>query len=180
VIGFLDESGFMLQPVVRRTWSRRGVTPSLRCWDRRDRLSVIAAILVPPSRERHRLRSAFRVHRRNIRAVQVLAFIKLLRRTARAPLILVMDRCNIHRAAIVRRWVEQQGGMVEIEWLPPYAPDLNPVEAGWSNAKYARLANFVPVDVDHLHTRVGTTLRGHRHRPNLLASFFDHAGLRQC
>jgi hypothetical protein len=44
---FLDESGFMLQPLARRSWAPRGQTPVIRCWDRRDRLSVIAAILVP-------------------------------------------------------------------------------------------------------------------------------------
>jgi len=33
-IVFIDESGFMLQPVVRRTWAPRGETPILKSWDR--------------------------------------------------------------------------------------------------------------------------------------------------
>ena len=41
-IVFLDESGFMLHPVVRRTWALRGQTPVLACWDRHERLSVIS------------------------------------------------------------------------------------------------------------------------------------------
>ncbi|MFN7019780.1 MAG: transposase [Phycisphaerales bacterium] len=61
-IVFYDESGFMLRPLVRRSWAPRGQTPILRCWDRRDRLSVIGAITVPPSRERHRLSAVFRIH----------------------------------------------------------------------------------------------------------------------
>jgi transposase len=39
---------------------------------------------------------------------------------------------------------------VEFEWLPAYAPELNPVEARWSNTKYSDLANFVPDDTPHL------------------------------
>src|SRR5258708_706431 len=40
---FLDESGFMLTPTVRRTWAPQGETPMLSCWHPRR----------PPSRARH-------------------------------------------------------------------------------------------------------------------------------
>src|SRR5271156_5742859 len=46
---FLDESGFMLTPTVRRTWAPQGQTPLLSCWDRRDRLSAISCITVSPT-----------------------------------------------------------------------------------------------------------------------------------
>ena len=49
---FLDESGFMLTPTVRRTWAPQGDTPLLSCWDRRDRLSAISCITVSPQRAR--------------------------------------------------------------------------------------------------------------------------------
>ena len=45
---FLDESGFMLTPTVRRTWAPCGQTPILRAWDRRDRISAISSITVSP------------------------------------------------------------------------------------------------------------------------------------
>ncbi|WP_162271832.1 transposase [Gemmata sp. SH-PL17] len=35
---------------------------------------------------------------------------------------------------------------VHLERLPPYAPELNPVELVWSWLKYAQLSNFVPRD----------------------------------
>ena len=38
---FLDESGFMLQPLRRRTWAPRGQTPIHYAWDRHDRWSVM-------------------------------------------------------------------------------------------------------------------------------------------
>ena len=38
---FLDESGFMLQPLRRRTWAPRGQTPVQYAWDRHDRFSVL-------------------------------------------------------------------------------------------------------------------------------------------
>ena len=51
-IVFLDETGFMLQPLNRRTWAPRGETPVQYAWDRRDRLSVIGALTLSPVRQR--------------------------------------------------------------------------------------------------------------------------------
>lgn len=51
-IVLIDESGLMLQPVVRRTWAPRGQTPIQHSRDGRDRLSVISAISMAPRRRR--------------------------------------------------------------------------------------------------------------------------------
>jgi hypothetical protein len=75
---FLDESGFMLQAVCRRTWAPRGQTPRLRQWDRRDRLSAISALTVAPRRRRFGLYWALYPH--NIRRAEVLRFVQALRR----------------------------------------------------------------------------------------------------
>jgi len=53
----------------------------------------------------------------------------------------------------------------ETEWLPAYAPELNPAEMLWNHTKYADLANFIPEDVNDLHQSVvfpsGTHARRH-------------------
>lgn len=60
----------------------------------------------------------------------------------------VMDRLNVHRAAV--RELHQAGATwLHVEWLPPYAPDLHPVEAIWGNTNCSIVANFVPDDIDH-------------------------------
>lgn len=47
-IALLDEAGFMLAPLARRTLAPRGQTPILDCSDRHDRISVISAITLSP------------------------------------------------------------------------------------------------------------------------------------
>ena len=163
----------MLQPVVRRTWAPQGQTPILRCWHRHDRLSVIAAISVSP--QRHRLGLWFDLHRHNIRTDEVLTFLLALRRRLRR-LIVVLDRWSVHRAA-VRRLLERHPRSVSVEWLPAYAPDLNPVERVWAHTKYADLANYLPDDLDAVATAVTDSLEAKRTEQALLRSFFTHAGL---
>ena len=163
----------MLQPVVRRTWAPRGETPVHRSWDRHDRLSVISALTVSP--QRHRIGLYFSIHHDNIRAKEAGQFVRRLRRQLGGrKLLLVWDRLNTHRSAAPRL---SRSGAIAIDWLPPYAPDLNPVEAIWRHAKYADMANFIPDDLRHLEAELIVSLGYQRRDRDLLRSFFRHAGL---
>lgn len=184
---FYDESGFMLRPLVRQTWAPRGITPIVRCWDRRDRLSAIGGIVVPAAalrtRERpaprHRLSAVFRIHTSNIKTPQATEFLRALERHVKGPLIVVQDKLNVHKAAI-RRWLRSRPAdapRVMVEWLPSYAPELNPAEQLWNNGKRVDLANVAPADRNDLRGRVRRSLIRQRCSPNLLASAFDHARL---
>lgn len=170
----MDESGFMLQPVVRRSWAPRGQTPIQYSWDRHDRLSVISAITLAPWRRR--LGLYFQIHDHNVRFPEVMEFLRLLRRHLRRKFILVLDRYSAHHKA-VRLLQAKHPEWFEVEWLPAYAPDLNPVEMVWNYTKYAELANFIPEDVDHLHQAITSSLESTQARPDLLRSFFRRPGL---
>src|SRR5690606_22655986 len=115
-IAFLNESGFMLQPLVRRSWAPRGQTPVIRGWDRRDRLRVIGAITVPPGRARHRLRAVFRIHARNVKTPEATEFLRVLDRHVRGPLIVVLDRLNVHQAAVKRWLAPRPAGAPRVIW----------------------------------------------------------------
>ena len=164
----------MLQPVRRRTWAPRGRTPVQKSWDRRDRLSVGAAVTVSPRRRRIGL--YFRIHSHNIRFGEAIELITLVHRHLRRRFILVLDRYSVHRKA-VRLLQEKHPERFEAEWLPAYAPELNPVEQVWNHSKYSDLANFIPDDVDHLHRELDGSIRGQRRNSDLLRSFFRHAQL---
>jgi transposase len=171
---FLDESGFMLQPVVRRTWAPRGQTPVLDCWDRRDRLSVCSVLTVSP--RRRRLGLYFDIFDHNVVTEDFVEFVAhLLRRLGRS-ITLVLDRWQVHKSG-ARQLQMQFGRRIRLEWLPAYAPELNPVEQVWNHTKYADLANFIPKDTLHLGTTVAKSLRETRQRQTLLRSFFQHTNL---
>lgn len=165
----------MLQPVVRRTWAPRGQTPIHYSWDRHDRLSFISALTVSP--KRRRLGLYFDIHDHNIRTDEVDGFIRRLRRRFPKGIILVMDRLAAHRSA-AKRLVARFGRSVDVEWLPPYAPELNPVEQVWGHTKYADLANYIPDDVLELACEVIDSIEATSRDQGLLRSFFKHAQLR--
>lgn len=47
--------------------------------------------------------------------------------------IVVLDNLKVHHAAIVRQLIEAVGARVM--FLPPYSPDLSPIELCWSKVK---------------------------------------------
>jgi len=173
-IVLIDESGFMLQPVVRRTWAPKGKTPIQYSWDRHDRLSVISAITLSPVLER--LGLYFSIHNHNITFEEVMAFLTTIHRCLRRKFILVLDRLSAHRKA-VRLLQAAHPDWFEVVWLPAYAPELNPVEMVWNRTKYTDLANFIPEDVHDLHQAVTASLDNTRTQGDLIRSFFQHARL---
>jgi transposase len=85
------------------------------------------------------------------------------------PLVVVWDNLNVHvsramaELAAARDWLT-------IFQLPPYASELNPVEAVWPHLKRS-LANLVKRDISQLTALVKIRLRRMQYRPGLIEGF---------
>src|SRR5215210_46651 len=146
----IDESGFFLNPLMRRTWAPKGQTPTLRSWGRhRDKVSVVAALSVSPTRQR--LGLYFQTDPKHyITAETVVSFLRAVLKRLRGRVIVVWDGgSSSHKGPLIRELLSRYPRL-HLERLPAYAPELNPVELVWSYLKHGRLANFVPRDVRHL------------------------------
>lgn len=105
-----------------------------------------------------------------------MTFLCGLHRQLRRPLIVVLDRFNVHRKAV--RLLEEGGSpWMSAEWLPAYAPDLNPVEAMWSCTKHGDLANYTPDDLYELGDAVVDSLIRQYQNPHIKRSYFQTARL---
>lgn len=173
---FLDESGVLMAPILRRTWSPLGHTPILRQRTRsHQKVSVIAVIAVHSARAR--LQLCFRLHPNiNIASPEIIAFLRCLLRQIPGPLVLVWDRFNPHRSAVTAAFLAKHP-RIHPEHFPPYAPELNPTEYFWSYLKTNPLANLAPPDLPTLTTRTRSSGRSIQHSQSLLRSFVKHAPL---
>jgi transposase len=170
----------MLTPLVRRTFAPRGQTPIQKCWDRHDRISAISAITLSPERQRLGLYFRLLEDNRNVRAEDIVEFLRLLRRQIQRPLDVIWDRINIHdNSRLVRQYLSRNS-QVRTHRLPAYAPELNPDEGVWNHTKFARLANYAAADARELRRTVQEELERLRTRKDLLGSFVRHSGLPIC
>jgi len=139
-IVFIDESGFMLIPPVRKTWSPKGQTPIVHHHDDHDRISVISGISISPVRKH--LELYYDLYEENITQELVCDFLRNLLRHLRGPVIVIWDNASPHKGWMVRNLCKKFKRL-HLESLPPYAPELNPDEGVWSQAK-EMLANGRP------------------------------------
>jgi transposase len=63
---------------------------------------------------------------------------------------LVWDNLSAHTSRTMRAWIGAQRSWLVVEQLPPYAPDLNPVETLWTNLKGQELANLATDSLDEV------------------------------
>lgn len=174
---FLDESGFMLTPTVRRTLAPRGKTPILRSWDRHDRISAISAVTVSPGRRRLGLYFRLLPDDANAHGEDTVDFLRQLRRHIPGPMTILWDRGNIHdRSKVVRAYLARHPGVVTAK-LPGYAPETNPDEMVWQHTKHGRLANFAPEDTAELRAALVEEFGRIHGKPELLSAFIRHAGV---
>jgi transposase len=172
-LAFLDESGFLLIPNVRRTWAPRGQTPIVWHRYRHDRISAISAVTV--SFRRQRLGLYFHLHRENISQAEVILFLRYLLREIRGPIVLLWDGGGIHTGEETRAFLLHHPRL-HVESFPAYAPELNPDEQVWTHCKGA-LANGRPDNLDELMTTLTRVTQKARRRPSLLRSFITGSEL---
>lgn len=168
---FLDESGFMLAPVIRRTYAPRGNPPVCKVADPHGKISVIGAITISPQRRHFGFCYDLLDDNANYRGQTLVPFIETLYRKIRGPLTILWDAIPIHRAGQVIRFLHKHQTIVS-EVFPRYAPDLNPVDKVWFYVKFDRLPNFAPPRLSNLRARVKAELWRLQQRPHVLKSLF--------
>lgn len=141
-----------MAPIVRRSWAPRGITPILKQKTRsRKKISAMGALATTPGFLK--VRFMFRLlTNKNFGAKECLAFLHQLLANIIGKIILVWDRLLAHRSVIIKKFVSRTSRLT-IELLPPYAPDLNPVESIWSHLKMGKMGNYCPKNIEELQSR---------------------------
>ena len=110
-------------------------------------------------------------------ATDAMAFESFVRQTLCPTLrkgdLVLMDRLGAHRGPVVRQSVEAAGA--KLLYLPPYSPDLNPIEEMWSKVKQ-HLRSVAPRTHDDLITAMGDALRAVN--ASDARGYFGHLGCR--
>lgn len=120
----------------------------------------------------------FRLFPGTIRAPQLVEFLQALRRQLRGRrLLIIWDGLRTHKSRLVRRWLEAQQRQVQLEFLPAYAPELNPVEQIWNYLKNREIANLCAADLGEVGDMARQRLKSMQRRASLVRSFWKQTEL---
>ena len=168
IIVFIDESGLSERPTRVRTWSPIAQTPVLQYSFSWKQWSVIAGVTW--------WQFYFRFFPGSIRGPQMVEFLKALRRQLRGKLLIIWDGLRAHRSRVVREYVEADRRM-QLEFLPAYAPELNPVEYVWGHLKTHEIANLCASHISQVRDFARRRLRSMQRRSTLVSAFWKQAEL---
>ena len=118
MIFFLDEAGFQSDPPLGRTYGLKGHTPVVASSGQRQSINVISAVNAS---------GAFwaATYTGKLDAESFVIFLRNFMKGRRTKVFLVVDGHPAHKAKVVKEYVAQTKGRLELYFLPPYAPDLN-------------------------------------------------------
>ena len=106
----------------------------------RKKLSISSALGYRWAGKRCRL--WFQTQRGSYNDERLTAFVRDLKKHLRGQtVILIWDGLPAQKSRKMKQYLESQRGWLQLETLPDYSPDLNPVEDLWSNIKGQELAN---------------------------------------
>jgi len=98
---------------------------------------------------------------------------------SKTPLLMVWDNAPAHKSKTVKTYLENQSEQNPRIWLaniPPYSPELNPIEQLWGYIK-KKLANQFVETTKELKVIVSTALNEVKGDKELIKSFFKHEEL---
>jgi putative transposase len=175
----VDESGLLMAPLLRRSWSLRGQPQQIKQKaGHREKVSVAAALYLTPLRDRLGLAYQTLVNG-YFNNEQVAEFLSGAVQGLPAPVVALWDQGTMHKGGPINDLVAESRGRLILEPLPPHAASakLVPPEFLWRWLKYGRLCNFPPRDAAHLNERVVLELEAARLDQKLLRSFFHQSNL---
>jgi transposase len=164
-IFFLDEVGVRSDSPLGRSYGLKGKTPVVKTSGQRQKINAISAV---------NAKGAFwyKVYSGTLTAVLFIVMLKDLMKGRRKPVMLVVDGLPAHKAGSVAKYVQSTKGRLELHFLPPYAPDLNPDEFAWSHLKQNGTSKKPLRKNEALRQRVEQDLADIKEDRNLVRSFF--------
>lgn len=165
MIFFLDEAGFQSDAPLGRTYGLKGHTPVVRTSGQRQSINVISAV---------NARGEFwaATYTGKLNAESFVAFLQNFMRRPKGKVFLVVDGHPAHKANVVKDYVRSLQRRLELHFLPPYAPDLNPDEFVWSYMKTNGVSKKPLKRNESMRRRIEQDLKAIRGNRSLVRSFF--------
>jgi transposase len=164
-IFFGDEAGIRSDFHAGKTWAIRGQTPIVTTTGARFGYNLISAVS-PKGAMR------FIIIEGKVNGEVFIDFLKRLIHNWPRKVFLILDGHPVHKSVAVAQFVTATKGRLQIFYLPPYSPKLNPDEQVWNHLKNQGVGKQPITGPDQLKKLILSHLRKIQKLPALVRSFF--------
>ena len=120
-----DEASFFLVPVYKRVWFFKGQKPRGVFFWSNKKLSIFGALI-----DGRRLYYEWYDGLNSLTYKAFLSgFIETLPKNKKY--VLLFDNAAYHKSSVIIKYLDSLSENIEVEFFPPYSPELNPIETCW-------------------------------------------------
>ena len=116
-----DETGINNYENYSRGFAPKGEPPVLKVEAKRERINMISAI-------NNYGTVRFMLYDTKMTQQRFIEFLERLVTDAKRKVFFIVDNLKVHHGKIVAEWLEANKGKIEMFFIPPYSPELNPDE----------------------------------------------------
>jgi transposase len=167
MIFFGDEAGVRSDHHAGTTWAVKGRTPVVSSTGARFGLNLVSAVSAQGE-------FRFMTVKGRVGAAKFIDFLKRLIHNAERMIFLIVDGHPAHKAKLVARFVESVKDRLQLFFLPPYSPELNPDERVWNDLKNNAVGRKFINSPKELNKAVISHLRLVQKSPDRVRSYFQN------
>ncbi|HIU84705.1 MAG TPA: IS630 family transposase [Candidatus Aphodousia gallistercoris] len=127
-------------------YSPRGCTPTVECYDGRWKTATMVSAISNQGLLR------FKVQDKPMNQDSFVEFLGDLIADEERKVFLIVDNLRVHKSKVVKQWAEEHKDRIELFFLPPYSPEINPDEYV-NRALKTELRSRAPAPIDKLKER---------------------------
>ncbi len=155
-----DEVGFCLIPVYRRRWFIKGSKPTAPFFWSTKQLKLIGA-LINGNKIFYKYSDAL-----NSVAFRSFLYELILTLDLSKRYVFILDNASYHKSAKIREFMQDYGNII-VEYLPPYSPELNPIESCWKITKANVTNNNYFCKIEDMQEAINSFLDKHNFMLNI-------------
>lgn len=138
----LDEASFQLTTGYKRVWFLKGQKPKRAFFWSKKKLIVFGALT-----SSHQFYYNFYVAQNSITFALFLEELFAWLDPSK-KYVLILDNAGFHKTNVVKEVLREREKWIAVEYIPPYSPELNPIETCWKVTKHAvtKSQHFITID----------------------------------
>ena len=120
----------------------------------------------------------FMVREGGVNSAVFIEFLKRLMAGAKKKIFLIVDNGSSHISKMTKAFVASVKDRLELFYLPPYSPDLNPDELVWNHLKNHTVGRSTVIDKADFKKKVTRSMKSLQKDKNKIQSFYQKKSLK--
>jgi transposase len=162
-----DETGVTNESNYGRSYSPAGITPVAYVQAKRFSTSMISTIT-------NQGKVRFMIYKGGMNVEIFKRFLQRLIKDATRKIFLIVDNLRVHHAKVLEEWLEKNKNIIELFFLPSYAPERNPDEYLNNDLKQSLSYRPIPKTNTQMLGNVISHMRMLQKSPEHVEQFFKH------